>query len=384
MKTPQYRRYRGKYARVCIDGRIIHLGEYGSEESKAKYKQLIMEWSSGHRVQAPATDDGPTVAEVLDAYRVWAESHYGEDPNGRYRHMLPTMRIVRELFADLPACHFGPKKLKTAREAFVQAGYSRGHVNACVQRVVGIFRWAASEEMVSGSRVHDLEAVEPLRRGHTKAPEGRAVKPVPEDDVNATLPELVPVLADMVRLQLLAGCRPGELISMTPGQVDRSDDIWIYRPDQHKNTHREHDRVIALGPKAQDILRPYLLRAADAPCFSPKEALAQFYDRQAEQRKTPLSCGTKPSEKKREQAIERVSDRYTAASYRRAVERACKRAGVAVWTPNRLRHTRASVVREQYGLDGAQVILGHTHARVTEIYSEINAQKAAEIARKLG
>lgn len=254
MRTPQYRRYRGKYARVCIDGRIIHLGVYGSEESKAKYKQLITQWSSGHRVQAPATDDGPTVAEVLEAYRVWAKSHYGDDPNGRYRHMLPTMRIVRELFADLPACHFGPKKLKTVREAFVQAGYSRGHVNACVQRVVGIFRWAASEEMVNGSRVHDLETVEPLRRGHAKAPEGRSVKPVPEADVKATLPELVPVLADMVRLQLLAGCRPGELISMTPGQVDRSEDIWVYRPDQHNNTHREHERVIALGAEGSGHL----------------------------------------------------------------------------------------------------------------------------------
>jgi len=251
-RTPQYRRYRGKYARVKIDGKLIHLGAYGSEESKAKYRRLVSQWLAQQPVDE-VLDDDLTVVEVLDAYRIYAKSYYGDSPHGRYRHMLPTMRIVRELFADLPAREFGPKRLKIVRHAFVQAGYSRGHVNACVQRVVAIFRWAASEEMISGSQVHDLATLEPLRRGHTKASEGRKVKAVPESDVDATLPELVPVLADMVRLQLLSACRPGEVCSMIPGQIERTGDVWIYRPEQHKNRHREQERVVPLGPKAQAV-----------------------------------------------------------------------------------------------------------------------------------
>lgn len=398
-RTPQYRRYRRVYARVKIQGEWVHLGKYDSPKAKAKYRELLAQWAIASPV-VPTADLGVSVAVVLEAYRVYAQAYYGEDPNGRYRHILPTIRTARELFADLLAIEFGPKKLKILRQAFVAEGHTRGHVNACVQRVVGIFRWAAGEELVPGSQVHDLMAVDPLRRGHTKAPEGKTVTSVPQNVVDNTLPELVPVLADMVALQLLAGCRPGELCSLTPGQLDRSSDVWLYRPAQHKTSHHGHDRVIAIGPKAQDILRKYLLRGADEPCFSPKEALAQFMDRQHEQRATPLSCGNKPSPARRKRKLAAVGDRYSVSSYRRAVERACDRAfpapeevtGQALlkwrrehrWTPHRLRHTAGTVVREQYGLDGSQAILGHRNARVSEIYSELNTAKAVEIARRLG
>jgi len=46
------------------------------------------------------------------------------------------------------------------------------------------------------------------------------------------------------------------------------------------------------------------------------------------------------------------------------------------WHPNQLRHRRGTEVREQFGLDAAQAVLGHTEARVTEIYAEVNLQKA--------
>jgi integrase len=154
------------------------------------------------------------------------------------------------LYADLPAHEFTPKKLKVVRQTFIEAGYTRGHCNTCVQRVIAVFRWAVEEELVPGSVVHALEAVRPLQRGHTPAPEGKVVHAVEQAIVDATLPHLVPVLADMVQLQLLSGCRPGELCSLTPDQLDRSTDVWLYRPVQHKNQHHGHDRVIALGPKA--------------------------------------------------------------------------------------------------------------------------------------
>lgn len=188
----------------------------------------------------------------------------------------------------------------------------------------------------------------------------------------------------MVSLQLVCGCRPGELCSLTPQQVDRSGDVWLYRPVQHKNVHLGQDRVIAIGPRGQDILRKYLLRAPDAPCFSPKESMTEFYEEAHERRTTPMSCGNKPVPTRRKRAIAKVGDTYTVASYRRAIERACARAGVPVWTPHRLRHTAGSNVRAQYGLDGAQAVLGHKNARVTEVYSELNISKAIEIARKLG
>ena len=54
------------------------------------------------------------------------------------------------------------------------------------------------------------------------------------------------------------------------------------------------------------------------------------------------------------------------------------------WSPNQLRHTRATEVRTEHGLDSVQAVLGHRHARVSEIYGELNTAKAVEVARRSG
>ena len=87
-------------------------------------------------------------------------------------------------------------------------------------------------------------------------------------------------------------------------------------------------------------------------------------------------------------------------SYRRAIHRACDKAfppsepleddqlriwrSEHRWSPNQLRHTRGTEIRKQFGLEAAQVILGHSAANVTEIYAERDAEKARNVARKSG
>jgi integrase len=41
-------------------------------------------------------------------------------------------------------------------------------------------------------------------------------------------------------------------------------------------------------------------------------------------------------------------------------------------------------IRKRYGLEAAQVILGHASADVTQIYAERDLQKAVEIMREVG
>ena len=54
------------------------------------------------------------------------------------------------------------------------------------------------------------------------------------------------------------------------------------------------------------------------------------------------------------------------------------------WSPNQLRHTRATEIRSKHGLEAAQVILGHAKADVTQIYAERDKQKAREIMAEDG
>jgi integrase len=57
---------------------------------------------------------------------------------------------------------------------------------------------------------------------------------------------------------------------------------------------------------------------------------------------------------------------------------------VRCWTPHQLRHTAATRLREQYGLEAAQVILGHKTLSVTEIYAEKNVAAAQRIMGEVG
>ncbi len=56
----------------------------------------------------------------------------------------------------------------------------------------------------------------------------------------------------------------------------------------------------------------------------------------------------------------------------------------SIGDPNQLRHTRGTELRQAYGIEAAQVSLGHTHANITEIYAERNFKQAIEIAKRLG
>ena len=54
------------------------------------------------------------------------------------------------------------------------------------------------------------------------------------------------------------------------------------------------------------------------------------------------------------------------------------------WHPNQLRHTFATRVRKEHGLEAAQVLLGHARADVIQVYAERNLTLAAEVAARIG
>ena len=76
---------------------------------------------------------------------------------------------------------------------------------------------------------------------------------------------------------------------------------------------------------------------------------------------------------------------------REEARKATKATGIKVepallpeWTPNQLRHSAATEIRRQFGLEAVQVALGHAHANVTQIYAERDLTLAAEVMRKIG
>ena len=160
------------------------------------------------------------------------------------------------------------------------------------------------------------------------------------------------------------------------------------------------------------MLLPYLLRDADANCFQPVESEEKRREAMRARRRTQVQPSQWNRRKARPKRMPKTC--YTKDSYRRAVERACEVAfGMPkklrnvskklpqeerrqllilaaewrhqhCWHPNQLRHTKATEVRQQFGLEAAQVVLGHATADVTQVYAERDTALAVEVMRKLG
>lgn len=154
----------------------------------------------------------------------------------------------------------------------IEEGLTRQGINARINRIKRVFRWAVSEELAPATLVGALSTVAGLEAGRTVASETEPVTPVSDEVVEKTLPHLPNVVADMVRFQRLVGCRPGEVCAVRPGDVDRSGKVWRDVPGSHKTEHYGKQRIIFVGPRAQRVLLPYLLREAQAYCFSPADS----------------------------------------------------------------------------------------------------------------
>jgi integrase len=265
----------------------------------------------------------------------------------------------------------------------VDLGWSRKYINKQMGRIVRMFKWGVSEELVAPAVYQALATVPGLRKGRTQAPDHQPVQPVSDAHIDLTLKHLTATVADMVRLQRLSGARPGEIVRLRPIEIDQSQPIWAYRPDSHKTEHQGRQRVVFFGPKAQELLRRYLDRPATTYCFSPRESEALRRQANHARRTTPMNQGNKPKSTSLK-GIRRAAVAYTTDSYRRAIHRVCEKVGIPKWSPNRIRHTAATEIRRKYGLEAAQTVLGHSNAAVTEIYAERDLTLASSVAEKLG
>lgn len=412
-------------ARLRLAGRTFYLGPYGSREARSLEDRIVGLWLAHGRAfppgfspveegesdqatpltQAPSEpaatpvtippDHPLSVGELCHRWIEWIKAERVIE--GRDTSLLDGARQASHALRrhwPMPAAEFGPRSLAEVRTALANepcrpAGKkkpskakdgaalrpakkkpprpprfrARTTVNDTVGRIRQLFRWAVSRELVPPDRVQALASLEPLMPGQTRAVERGPVMSVPDDVFEATVKRLPPVVADLVRVIRLTGCRPGEICRMRPQDIDMRGDVWTYTPARHKNDWRSHKRSVAIGPKAQMILRRYIGQGSiDKPVFSP--------------RLSERMRGRKPSRI--------VRDHYDNDEVCRAVVRACEKFSLPRWTPNQLRHSRLEEVRDTFGLDHAQAVGGHKHARVTEIYAGVNTRKAVEVALRTG
>lgn len=356
MRIPRYRKHSTRdFGFVEWEGKRHRLpGRFDSPESRKAYEKFI---AGLHRTELKP--QSMTVEVLVGAYLDFAEKHYiGKWGHTAYHNMRPIFRRLLEMHRHEMAVDFGPKKLKAFRQRLIDDKLSLQTINQGVAYVRRMFRYGVSEELLPSSAWEALRSVPKLAAGRSEAKELPPRLPVSWQTVEATLPFMPPIIAAMVQSQWWIGCRSESICLARTAEFDRRGEVWLWTP-RHK-TEATHKLVLAVGPKAQEHLRPYL--AKEPFMFQPvatRRRLKHF---------TPKSYG---------------------GAVRRAIERANREkkqgeAKVAHWSPHQLRRARATAIREQHGVEAAQAVIGHESVDTTELYAAKSLALAIRIALASG
>jgi integrase len=400
-RIPSYRFHKASgQAVVVLGGRSVYLGKWDTPESHAEYERVIGEWLLQRRPPAPR-DGKPwltvnsghadlRVSELILAFWDHAQKHYRHAdgrPTRELDNLRDALRPLRKLYGHTHVRAFGPLALRAVQQEMVKGDLCRTVINDRIKRLRRVFRWAVSVELIPASIAQALETVPPLRRGRCDARESDRVRPVNWGDVEATLPHLPRPVAAMVQLMRYSNCRAEDAVVLRGGDLAMTGDVWEYRPASHKNQWREemsavHERLVYLGLRCQEVLRPFLKKDRQAYLFSPQESRAAYQARRAALRtskRTPSELSRRPRPNPRRAP----GERYTVNTLQQTVRKTCRRLGLTPWTVLQVRHTRATEVRRLYGLEGAAASLGDS-VEAAQIYAERNRQLAERIAREIG
>ncbi len=347
---------------VFINRKQRYLGPYDSPESREAYGQVLAELARGSDLKAAqgTASSALKVSELLLKYFTGELPRFSRDERHCQRGAI---RILRQMFGETPVFSevagmgFGPLKLRLVRDAMVAGDskavdaqgklkprkpWSREFVNKQIKRLRAIFRWGVSWEIVPQSVADALSSLGPLKVGETEAVDYAPRLSVTASDITAVRERLKPRDRDILDLMLMTGARPGELIGLKVGDVDRSGDTWRCELEKHKTAHKGKQRVLHFNRQAQAIL----LRHAKA------DLTARFF----------------------------ITTRST---FSNTIKATCIAAGITPWVPHQLRHTVATKVADEMGLEFSQRLLGHSDSAMTEHYARAAEKKAREAVQRL-
>lgn len=426
---------------VTKERRDYWLGAFGTPESRERYHRLIADWESQGRV-LPSPEEpsgGPAqiaIEEIIAPYWKWAQSFYAP---GEQHCIHMATKLLRQFFGSSPAPTFGPKSLRLVREQMVRGDanampprkpWVRTFANRQAHRIAAMFKWAASHELLPATVYHQLKTLEPLKRGRCEARESEPVLPVPEHLIDPLRGFVSDQVWAIIQLQRLTGARCGELFKLRRMDLNEDDQngVWTSTLADHKTAHHGKKRTIYFGPRAQEVIKPFFVdRPRERYVFSPFDAEVARRQRMHARRKTPMSCGNRPGTNNVNLPARMPRDHYSTDSYRRAIARACRQAfpppdhlkrgrtkgkkgtrwetvgewkmrlGEEKWAellrwqhehgwhPHQLRHTAGTNIRRQFGLEAAQLALGHSSALVTEaVYAERDMERVIKTMKQFG
>ncbi len=414
-KAPNYRRHKASgravlqwkpLERLIGKSEVYLNGEYGSPECLAHYAELL-------KLIAAAKPLTPAEAQKIKSAGFCISDlvvEYRKAKGKATTNMKQASTYLNDMRGTVLLSEFGPLALQEFRDELITPDRTANYINQLVTRVRQLFKWGVAREMLSAERYAALTLVEGLKPGESGLRVSKKVRPVAWKHVEALLTKVTPCVAAMIQIHGLTGMRSGELTGLRESELDRTHDVWIYRKEKHKTSHRGKEKAICLGPRAQALLLPYLSSGREF-VFSPIVAEQERNSARAAARKTPLYGKARI----RKPSCRSKSIRYTSRVYYRTLRYAfvslanermrtksaapnyvhekppngcdlrawLKARGVIYFHPHQLRHARATDTADAFGVEAAQTQLGNT-LQATQIYAEKSLRIAMEVSRQTG
>lgn len=290
-----------------------------------------------------SSDEGPQLITVLEAYQDHAKQYY---------HGTSSVMAVHSMIVHLEPMYamrindLRPSDIIDWRDTLIAKGLCRSTINLYHGYFNKLIDWAIERGIANPNAVMGLKAVRKLHANRSAAKEPRKVLPAKDEDIAAIKQHCSDLLKDIIDLQLLTCARPGEILNLRGCDVDTSGPVWIARLEQHKTSHIGKTRTLYIGPKAQEVLQRRL------------DKVGQW---------TAIGEG------------------MDVCAYRCAIKYLCRKHGIPHWHPHQLRHTGLTKLRAMTeSHDAYQAVAGHSSLNTTQIYAELDAQKAIELLLQHG
>ena len=384
----------GKYAVVNYQRQKKVLGKWGSPEAKQAYARFITAIQNNPGgVPLPLAGAGSTgqkglVSELAARYLDYVQTS-GIDKSHYIHCRILLGEFVLPYYGDIPADEFSPKCLKFVRSRMIESQrFCRKIINDYASRIISMFSYGIEEELCQPLTVAMLREVRTLKEGAAGTFDHPERKPLPEEVIRQTLPLLTSVLRTMVLIQWLTGLRPSEVCKMRVDAIDKTSDpnLWIYDLSKHKTAEHISGRKIYLSEAVRKLIEPFM--EGKKPC-DPLFTVAESVKEEKAMRRAARKSKPTPSQIARDEHRAAnpgvtFSETFDKDSYRKAIQSSIKRANktlppderIPVWFPYSIRHSAATFVEKNEGLDESQAVLGHTSADMTRRYAK--AQQAIQ------
>lgn len=383
--APKLCRHKAKNLGYSTDPRTkkqIYFGTWGHAQTIENYQRWASEFLKPEEFSSTSTKDKATIGELLERYLVWSKRYYRVKGSTKVSTEFNCVRqACKEMvpWFDVPTKDFKPSDLITIRSKMVErdAVSQNGQpsrkklrlttVNAMITRIRRMFKRGVEWELVPADVYQAISCVQHLSwRTAPELEEKQPIKPVDFDIVRQAFPFMNQKFRLMLRVHMFTGMRTTEVCGMRWSELKPfNESLYLYAPETHKTAHHGISKAIYLPVSMVDDLRK-LNRTAD------DKKLDHVFLSWGKGKSAGYKGPVQPS------------------GYRTAIERAQERLAkhnsllkipqIPRWTLLQIRHTVATIVRQLYGLEGAQAVLGHASIDATQIYAERRNDLAVKIA----